>query len=280
MAQLTRPTLIWACGAFAGLALSLLAGHAAAGCRAEGWTEAAAANAQSAASLAWAPFGRAEVGWETYVPLIAREIGSDCSPDSEGFAAAFARWQEAHSLTSNGRLVEPDFLAMKVDLQARRPFLALTSAGGCPETADVIATAHAYESLGGKIVWARPSVLAAYRAMRAAAWLESPDIAADPRNLAIFSGYRSPTLDAARCLTEGNCDGVVRARCSSHRTGLALDLFVGQAEGFGADSTADTSRLTLSKTATYRWLVANAARFGFVNYPFEPWHWEWTGEAP
>jgi hypothetical protein len=24
-------------------------------------------------------------------------------------------------------------------------------------------------------------------------------------------------------------------------------------------------------------MVANAARFGFVNYPFEPWHWEWTG---
>jgi zinc D-Ala-D-Ala carboxypeptidase len=21
-------------------------------------------------------------------------------------------------------------------------------------------------------------------------------------------------------------------------------------------------------------------RFGFVNYPFEPWHWEWTGEPP
>ena len=30
----------------------------------------------------------------------------------------------------------------------------------------------------------------------------------------------------------------------------------------------------------YRWLVANADRFGFVNYPFEPWHWEWTGEPP
>jgi LAS superfamily LD-carboxypeptidase LdcB len=30
----------------------------------------------------------------------------------------------------------------------------------------------------------------------------------------------------------------------------------------------------------FRWLVANAYRHGFVNYAFEPWHWEWTGEAP
>jgi LAS superfamily LD-carboxypeptidase LdcB len=36
----------------------------------------------------------------------------------------------------------------------------------------------------------------------------------------------------------------------------------------------------MTRTATYRWLLANAGRFGFVNYPFEPWHWEWTGEAP
>jgi LAS superfamily LD-carboxypeptidase LdcB len=36
----------------------------------------------------------------------------------------------------------------------------------------------------------------------------------------------------------------------------------------------------MSGTPAYRWLVANAGRFGFVNYVFEPWHWEWTGEAP
>ena len=47
-----------------------------------------------------------------------------------------------------------------------------------------------------------------------------------------------------------------------------------------ADSTADPNRLFLSRTVTYRWLLANASRFGFVNYPFEPWHWEWTGETP
>ena len=270
-----------------GVTLALAAGLLLAGgssahahCQVEGWTAAAEANALSLSTLAWAPFGRVETGWAAYAPLVAREIATDCSPGSEGFAAALAVWQDAHDLTPSGLMGEADFLTLKAEVQARRPFLAVTAAGGCPETADVIATARAAESLGGKTVWARPSVLSAYRAMAAEARAEAPQIAEDPRSLMIFSGYRSPTLDAARCEAEGNCDGVARARCSSHRTGLALDLFVGQAEGFGADSTADASRLALSRTPTYRWLLAHAGRFGFVNYPFEPWHWEWTGEAP
>ena len=67
-----------------------------------------------------------------------------------------------------------------------------------------------------------------------------------------------------------------RATCSPHRTGYAVDLYLGQAPGYGPDSTADASRLHLSRTAAYRWLTANAGRFGFHNYPFEPWHWEWS----
>jgi LAS superfamily LD-carboxypeptidase LdcB len=55
---------------------------------------------------------------------------------------------------------------------------------------------------------------------------------------------------------------------------------VGQAPGFGPDSSADPNRLAMTHGAAYRWLLANAGRFGFLNYPFEPWHWEWTGEAP
>jgi len=59
-----------------------------------------------------------------------------------------------------------------------------------------------------------------------------------------------------------------------------MDVYVGQAPGFGPDSSADSNRLFMTRTATYRWLVANADRFGFLPYPFEPWHWEWTGERP
>ena len=62
--------------------------------------------------------------------------------------------------------------------------------------------------------------------------------------------------------------------------GLAMDLNLGAAPGSGPDSADDDNRLYISRGAAYRWMVANASRFGFVNYPFEPWHWEWTGEAP
>ncbi len=98
--------------------------------------------------------------------------------------------------------------------------------------------------------------------------------------MTIFSGFRSPQDDEARCAAEGNCQGIVRARCSAHRTGLALDLALEPAPGRRVDDAADDNRLFMSRTAAYRWLVANAGRFGFVNYIFEPWHWEWTGEAP
>jgi LAS superfamily LD-carboxypeptidase LdcB len=95
----------------------------------------------------------------------------------------------------------------------------------------------------------------------------------------LFSGFRDPEYDAERCAAQANCNGLVRARCSAHRTGLAMDVYLGSAPGFDADSSADANRLWQSRTATYRWLVANARRYGFVNYAFEPWHWEWVGAA-
>jgi LAS superfamily LD-carboxypeptidase LdcB len=113
-----------------------------------------------------------------------------------------------------------------------------------------------------------------------AARRDDPAIAADPALLTVFSGYRSPDYDAARCAIENNCQGLVRAACSAHRTGLTLDIDVGAEPGFTLDSSADSNRLVQTQGPAYRWLVKNAGRFGFVNYAFEPWHWEWTGEAP
>jgi hypothetical protein len=249
-------------------------------CRAPDWTAAAAANAASLQDLAFAPFGRPETGWAIYAPFVQQMIGSSCPPDSETFAAQLAAWQAARGLPADGVMSEAAFALLKGEAQAKRPFVATLAAGICPETADVIAQARPQEGSGGKTVWLRPAALAAYRRLVAAARAEVPGAADDPDFLTIFSGYRSPSLDAARCLAEGNCDGVVRARCSAHRTGLAMDLYLGHAQGFSADSTASENRLVLSRTPAYRWLLANARRFGFVNYPFEPWHWEWTGEAP
>lgn len=251
-------------------------------CRAPDWERAAIINASSLKALPWTPFGRNEVGWRIYAPLIAREIGVACPPGSSGFAQALAAWQQRQGMPADGLVSQATFLHMKGDMQGRRPIVLLSAQGVCPAPADErrLTAARPNEILGDKVVMLRPAVLAAYRRMAAAAREEVPAIAADPELLRIFSGYRSPTYDAARCETEQNCNGRERALCSPHRTGLAMDLYLGHAPGFLADASADANRLHLSEGEAYRWLVANADRFGFVNYPFEPWHWEWTGEAP
>ena len=50
-----------------------------------------------------------------------------------------------------------------------------------------------------------------------------------------------------------------------HERGLAVDLTVG--------GRAITSR----SSPAFRWLAANAARYGFFNLPSEPWHWSVNG---
>jgi D-alanyl-D-alanine carboxypeptidase len=251
-------------------------------CRAPGWEQKASINASSLNGLPWSPFGRPEVGWATYAPMIAREIGVGCGPETPKFAQAFAAWEQKQQLPVDGLVSEATFIRLKGVVQSRRPFVLISAEGVCPAAPDVstLANASLQEGYGGKPIQLRPAALAAYRRMAAAARADDPAIAADPRNLQIFSGFRDPVADAARCATEGNCNGVVRASCSAHRTGLAMDIYVGQAEGFPPDSSADPNRLAMTQGRVYQWLVKNADRFGFVNYPFEPWHWEWTGEQP
>jgi LAS superfamily LD-carboxypeptidase LdcB len=251
-------------------------------CAAPGWEKAAHVNESSLAALPWSPFGRAETGWRVYAPLIASEIGVDCPPGSTGFARALAAWQGRHGVPVDGLLSQVTFIELKGLVQNRRPIRLLSAQGLCalPARESELVTLRPDEGLGDKVVQLRPGAAAAYRRMVAAARAADPQIAADPDLLKIFSGYRSPEYDAARCAADDNCNGRERAACSPHRTGLALDLYLGEASGFAPDSSADENRLAMTEGPAYRWMLLNAERFGFVNYPFEPWHWEWTGEAP
>jgi LAS superfamily LD-carboxypeptidase LdcB len=56
---------------------------------------------------------------------------------------------------------------------------------------------------------------------------------------------------------------------SVHQTGRAIDV----ALGFGISS---KNIQEMRKTQAYRWLVQNAAAFGFYPYDREPWHWEYN----
>ena len=242
-----------------------------------GPTSAAISNAASLDTIAWSPFRRPEIGWVIYVPQIAETIATTCPPDSPGFAAALARWQAAQRLPATGVLDASNFAALNARWTANRPFVAATRGGACPPppAAAQLATATPRESYGGKTIQLRADTLAAWRRLVTDARRDLPEMKTDPRWLTVFSGFRAPLDDDVRCMIDNNCQGVIRATCSAHRTGLAIDAFVGMAPGFGPDSTADANRRAMSQTQVYRWLVLHARQYGFANYVFEPWHWEW-----
>jgi hypothetical protein len=246
------------------------------------YAPAARYNAAAQTNLIVAPFGRAETGWAAYAPLVAATIGARCAPEEPGFAGVLARWQAAHGLTPHGALTAETLQTLKGLWQARRPFVMMRLKGVCPAPPDEAGLTRLPPGLsyGGKTVLLRPGAARALQRMVADARRAWPEIAADPALLTAFSGYRSPAYDAARCAAEHNCQGLVRAECSAHRTGLAVDLDVGAAQGFAIDASADPNRLAQTKGPAYRWLIRHAARYGFVNYAFEPWHWEWTGAGP
>jgi hypothetical protein len=247
-------------------------------CRAEPrFAAAAEANRASLDTLVWSPWGAPETGWRTYAPQVAAEAKTPCAPDTGRFAARLARWQVAHGLPGHGAMTPETFDALKAGWQARRPFLAVRAQGICPDppAAAELDQAARTETLDDRPILLTRPALAAYRRMRAAAVADLGPQDADA--LKLFSGYRSPAYDDERCAREQNCQGVVRAQCSAHRTGTALDLMVGHAPGLMVDSSAAENRLHQTGTPAYRWLVVHARRYGFANYVFEPWHWEWTG---
>ncbi len=266
-----------------GLVLALAAGTARAqDCQSGGdaWAGPAFANAISVYSLEWAPFGSSESGWETYLPLIQKELGTDCAPTTPDFAVALAAFQGRYALVPTGQFDQATFQVFRGLWQERRPFIRARLLDICPDPPPIreLGYLEAPEEHADRLTrLLRRDVLEAYRRMVAAARAEVPAVAANPELLQIFSGFRDPEADAARCAAQGNCDGVRRAVCSPHRTGTAVDLYVGQAPGLGVDNTSPASRLHMSRGPTYRWLVQNAGRFGFVPYVFEPWHWEWVG---
>lgn len=245
------------------------------------WAAPAMANAVSVHSLEWTPFGPTERGWETYVPLIQQELGTDCAPGSPVFARSLAAFQTRHGLPSTGWFDPSTFQVFRGVWQERRPFImARVRDEPCPEPPPLNQLGYlvAEEEHADRLTrLLRRDVLDAYRRMVAAARAEVPEIAADPELLQIFSGFRDPEADAARCTLQGNCDGLRRAVCSPHRTGAAVDLYVGHIAGLGVDDTSPASRLHMARGPVYRWLVRNAGRFGFTPYVYEPWHWEWTG---
>ncbi|HEY8573169.1 M15 family metallopeptidase [Phenylobacterium sp.] len=235
--------------------------------------EAARANGAALKDLDWAPFGPPEQGWDVYEPVIAADIGTTCGGGTPGFAAALEAWQAKNGLPATGRIEPATFEKMRVIWMLRRPFVRQTRDGSCPPGASEAALQPAERDEGywRKQVHLAPQALAAYRRMREAARREVPGAGSDRNFLVLVSGFRAPDAVYVR-------GGAARAGCSAHRTGTALDLYVGALPGSDPTSTADANRSWQAQTPIYRWLTANAGRYGFVGYPYEPWHWEYAGD--
>lgn len=243
------------------------------------WYEAAAGNGRTLQTMEWQPFGY-ETGWETYVPMTQQEIGTRCAPSTPGFAQALAAFQLRYGLPADGRFGPATFAILKGVWQERRPFVMARVRGECPaypERHDLQEFDRTEETLQRPGRMGQPVAIAAFRRMVRDARAEVPELAADPLLLTVYSTYRHPDIDGVRCEDEANCDGLRRASCSAHRTGWAFDINVGEAPGYGIASTNAYNRLVQSRGPAYRWLVRNAGRYGFVNYIYEPWHWEYIG---
>ena len=163
------------------------------------FAQAAQLNAASLSASAWAVFGRAEAGWETYAPLAAHEIGTACPGDADGFAQALSTWQAAHGLAASGVMDEGALDALRLVWLRRRPFVAATPGGNCPPppAPDQLVWAKADEGYQTKPIQLRPEALEAWRALVGAARAQLPELAADHRLLTIFSGFRRRTRRAA-----------------------------------------------------------------------------------
>jgi len=135
--------------------------------------------------------------------------------------------------------------------------------------ARVVAVPHGYD---GKAVELGPATAKAYEALLAnarAAGFKAP-------LFEIASAFRTDDEQSALVAKAekthpgaNNRKYVASAGGSAHRTGHAIDFFLGgrnRRENIG----------DLEKLESYKWLKANAASFGFAPYKAEPWHWEYN----
>ena len=233
-------------------------------------TDAAHDNAARQNDLAWTFGGKGQRGWAIYLPLIQRLIGTGDEADTDGFANAVMRWQKSAGANAGGVIDEPTLMKMIAEWQSRR---LRDRSYPTPEQLLTAPAAEFYDP-------ARPDdqrqierqTYAAYKEMLAAAARDG--VAGCGSYLQLISAFRSRERQEQLRRESPQSGRAGLAVNSPHFTGRALDLYVG---GDPVEA-KDPNRLTQTRTPAYRWLVANAERFGFRPYFFEPWHWEFVGK--
>jgi zinc D-Ala-D-Ala carboxypeptidase len=243
------------------------------------FAKAASANAGLRSSLSWTFGGKAQAGWNIYVPLISQTIGVESGPDSAEFAGGISRWQKKSGLAETGILDRATLESFTKYWQSRRLGRAGLSADANLLSAPI---AEFYDpTRSPDLLHLEQKTYAAYKKMLAAAAKDlkhelkltpSGELAPNEKFLRIVSAYRSPEYQAALRRKEPNAGRAALAKNSPHSTGHALDIYVGGEPV----KTLDSNRLIQVQTPAYKWLVKNAEKFGFYPYFYEPWHWEYV----
>jgi zinc D-Ala-D-Ala carboxypeptidase len=240
---------------------------------------AAAQNATMRNELTWTFGGKQQHGWYLYNLLISKTLDTEHDADTSDFAAAIAKWQRRTGLGMNGILDENSLMRMISQWQSDR---LKTREVADPSQLMTAPPADFFDpSRAPELRLVERNTYAAYKRMVAAAIADptlklahtsSEDLAAKEQYFKIVSAFRSRDYQDELRRKSPNSGTAGLAVNSPHFTGRALDLYVG---GDPVD-TKDANRAIQVNTPAYRWLVRNAARFGFRPYFYEPWHWEYV----
>ncbi|MFL6214021.1 MAG: D-alanyl-D-alanine carboxypeptidase family protein [Blastocatellia bacterium] len=248
---------------------------------ASAFAPAALRNVELQDSLSWAFGGKSQRGWRLYAPLVGGLIGTDGDQATGDFAAQLSRWQQQRGVVANGILDSDTWSRMVANWQADR------LKDHTRPTADelvTIPTTECYDpSRAEALRKVERQTYAAYKQMIAAAAADPSlglqvtrdgQLAEGEKYFKVVSAFRSPEYQAQLRAQSPNSGRAGLAVNSPHFTGRALDIYVGGEPV----STKDDNRAIQTQTKAYRWLVKNAARFGFRPYFYEPWHWEYVGK--
>lgn len=245
------------------------------------FASAATQNLQLKTNTPWDFGGKQQQGWQIYEPLVQETIKAETDAGSSEFAAALSERQKSLGLSPSGILDQSTFRSFVADWQSRRlkqrtPAIAEELASGAP--ADFYDPSRAAE-----LRQIERETYAAYKKMVAAATKDKSlnlktnsdgTLTAGERFLKIVSSHRSKEYqNQLRAASPNSGRAALAVNFSPHFTGRALDIYVGGEPV----STEDQNRLTQINTPVYKWLVKNAAQFGFRPYFYEPWHWEYVG---
>jgi D-alanyl-D-alanine carboxypeptidase len=89
-------------------------------------------------------------------------------------------------------------------------------------------------------------------------------------------GFRTKQQQIVLRTTNG-CPDVWTAPASSCKVPTAIPGRSLHEIGLAIDLTSGRRTINDRNSAAFKWLAANAGRYGFVNLPSEPWHWSITG---